>query len=91
MIVLEIMKNTHSPPNNCIPRSAKIRMKRNKRKSRETIDLMLLRREITRFRSDDQYLSDITQNRIILEKIESQEKNKVSQEVISSKYNSGPL
>lgn len=44
------------PPNNCIPRRAKMRMKRKRRNSREMIERMELRRDITRLRRDDQYL-----------------------------------
>ena len=44
------------PPNNCIPSKAKMRMKRNKRSKRETIDLRELNSETTRLRREDQYL-----------------------------------
>ena len=44
------------PPNNCIPRSAKMRMKRNRRRRRDTIDFSEANRETTRFRREDQYL-----------------------------------
>lgn len=44
------------PPNSCMPSSAKMRMKRKRRNSREMMDLIELRRDITRFLSDDQYL-----------------------------------
>jgi len=40
----------------CIPSRAKIRIKRKRRKRRERIDLIELRRDITRFRREDQYL-----------------------------------
>lgn len=43
------------PPNNCMPRRAKMRMNRKSRNSRDMIDLIELRRDITRFRRDDQY------------------------------------
>ena len=45
----------NAPPNNCIPSNAKMRMKRNRRKRRERIDLIELSKDITRFRRDDQY------------------------------------
>ena len=45
----------NAPPNNCIPNNAKIRMKRNRRKRRERMDLIELSRDITRFLRDDQY------------------------------------
>ena len=44
------------PPNNCIPRRAKIRIKRNRRSSSEMIDFMELSNETTRLRREDQYL-----------------------------------
>ena len=44
------------PPKSCIPNRAKIRMNRNSNNNRDTIDLMELSNEITRLRSDDQYL-----------------------------------
>ncbi len=40
-----------------MPRRANMRMKRKSRKRRERMERMELSREITRFRSDDQYLS----------------------------------
>jgi hypothetical protein len=39
-----------------MPRRANMRMKRKRRKRRERMERMELSREITRFRSDDQYL-----------------------------------
>ena len=48
----------HSPPNSCIPRRAKMRMKRKSRKSRDMMERMELSREMTRFRRDDQYLGE---------------------------------
>ena len=39
-----------------MPSRAKIRMKRNSRNRSETIERILLSNDITRFRSDDQYL-----------------------------------
>ena len=53
---------THSPPNNCMPSRAKMRMKRNSRKRSEIIERMLLSNEMTRFLSDDQYLQTKTQH-----------------------------
>ena len=44
------------PPNNCMPNSAKIRINKNRSNSNDMIDLMELSNEITRFRSEDQYL-----------------------------------
>lgn len=45
-----------APPKSCIPSSAKMRMKRKRRNNNEIIDLIELRREMTRFRREDQYL-----------------------------------
>ena len=39
----------------CIPSKANIRMKRKRRKRRERIERIELRREMTKFRSEDQY------------------------------------
>jgi hypothetical protein len=47
-----------APPNNCIPRRAKMRMNRKRRNSREMMDRIELSSDITRFLSDDQYLDD---------------------------------
>lgn len=47
---------TYSPPKSCIPSKAKMRMKRKRRNNRLTMDLILLSRETTRLRSEDQYL-----------------------------------
>ena len=44
------------PPNNCMPKRAKIRMKRKRRRSKEMMDFMELSRETTRLRNEDQYL-----------------------------------
>ena len=44
------------PPNNCIPSRAKMRMKRNNRSRRDTIDLRELNSDTTRLRREDQYL-----------------------------------
>ena len=46
----------NAPPNNCMPSNAKIKMKRKSRKRRDMIERMELRRDITRFRNEDQYL-----------------------------------
>ena len=46
------------PPNSCIPRSAKIKMKRKSKRSSDIIDFIELRSETTRFRNDDQYLQE---------------------------------
>jgi hypothetical protein len=45
------------PPNNCIPRRAKMRMNKNSKSSKDMMDFMELRRETTRLRREDQYLS----------------------------------
>ena len=47
-----------APPKSCIPSRAKMRMKRNKRNSREMIDRIELSKEITRLRREDQYLKE---------------------------------
>ena len=44
------------PPNSCMPSRAKMRMKRNNRSRRDTIDLRELNSETTRLRREDQYL-----------------------------------
>ena len=44
------------PPNNCIPRRAKMRMKRNSNNSKDTMDFIELSSDTTRFRKEDQYL-----------------------------------
>ena len=45
-----------APPKSCMPRRAKIRMNRKRRKRRDKIDLMELKREMTKFLREDQYL-----------------------------------
>ena len=47
---------TYLPPKICMPRRAAIRINRNNRKIRLTIDLMLLTREVARFLNDRQCL-----------------------------------
>lgn len=47
---------THCPPKSCMPSRAKTTMKRKRRKSKLMIDFIELRREITRFLSEFQYL-----------------------------------
>ena len=42
------------PPNNCIPKRAKMRMNRKSKRSKDTIDFIELSRDTTRLRSDDQ-------------------------------------
>ena len=49
-------RQTHSPPNSCMPSRAKMRMKRKSRNSSEMMDLILLSSEMTRLRRDAQYL-----------------------------------
>ena len=44
------------PPNNCIPSRAQMRMKRNNRSKRDTIDFRELKSDTTRLRREDQYL-----------------------------------
>ena len=44
------------PPNSCIPNKAKISINRNSSNNKDMIDLMELSNEITRLRSEDQYL-----------------------------------
>ena len=44
------------PPNSCIPSRANIRMKRKRRRRRDTMDFIEANRETTRFLSDPQYL-----------------------------------
>ena len=46
------------PPNSCIPSNAKIRIKRNSSSNKDMIDLIELSNDITRLRSEDQYLKD---------------------------------
>ena len=45
-----------NPPKSCIPRRAKMKMKRKRRKRRDRMDEMAFIRAITRFRREDQYL-----------------------------------
>ena len=52
------------PPNSCIPRSAKIKMKRKSKRSSDIIDFIELRSETTRFRNDDQYLQEKNKNKV---------------------------
>ena len=44
------------PPKSCIPRRAKIKMKRKSSSSSEMMDFIELSSDITKFRSEDQYL-----------------------------------
>ena len=44
------------PPNSCIPRSAKIRMNRNRSSKSDTMDFREAKSDTTRLRSEDQYL-----------------------------------
>lgn len=46
------------PPKSCIPRRAKIRMKRKSSNSNEIMDFMELSKDTTRLRREDQYLED---------------------------------
>ena len=52
----EISFFAYSPPNSCMPSRAKMRMKRNRRNRSEMMERMLLSSEMTRFRSEGQYL-----------------------------------
>ena len=47
---------TYSPPNNCMPSRANMRMNKNRRNSKLTIDRILLNNETTRLRRDAQCL-----------------------------------
>ena len=51
-----VKRETYSPPNSCMPSSAKIRMKRKSRNSSDMMERMLLSSDITRLRRDGQYL-----------------------------------
>ena len=46
------------PPKSCIPNRAKMRMNRKRRRRREMMDFIELRRETTRLRKEDQYLEE---------------------------------
>ena len=46
------------PPKSCIPSRAKMRMNRKRRRRREMMDFIELRRETTRLRKEDQYLEE---------------------------------
>ena len=50
-----------TPPNNCIPRRAKMRMNRKRRNSKDMMERMELKREITRFLKEDQYLVTLSE------------------------------
>jgi len=50
----------YSPPKSCMPSRAKMRMNRNSRNKSDMMERMLLSSEITRFRSDGQYLPTTT-------------------------------
>ena len=56
IIVITGYNVTYSPPKSCIPSKAKMRMKRKSRKSRDTMERILLSNDITRLRNDAQYL-----------------------------------
>ena len=47
------------PPKSCIPRSAKIRMNRNRSSKSDTMDFREAKSDTTRLRSEDQYLNYI--------------------------------
>lgn len=44
------------PPNSCMPSNANMRMKRKSRNSKEMIERIELSSDMTKLRSDDQYL-----------------------------------
>ena len=49
----------NAPPKSCIPNNANIKMNRKRRNRRDMIERMELKRDITRFRNEDQYLKKI--------------------------------
>lgn len=61
-----------TPPNSCIPSKANIRMNKNSRNNKERMDRIEAIKEITRFRSDDQYFVNLKilkrRNALITEK-----------------------
>ena len=46
----------NAPPKSCIPNNANIKMNRKRRNRRDMIERMELKRDITRFLKEDQYL-----------------------------------
>ena len=46
------------PPNNCIPKSAKMRINKKRSSKRDTIDFREANNDTTRFRREDQYLEN---------------------------------
>lgn len=54
---------THCPPKSCMPSRAKTTMKRKRRNSKLMMDFIELRREITRFLSEFQYLERSSKNK----------------------------
>jgi hypothetical protein len=53
-----VLLKSNLPPNTCIPRRAKITMKRNSSNSSDAMDWMELSSEATRLDKDRQYLSN---------------------------------
>lgn len=51
------------PPKSCMPSSAKIRMNKKRRNSKEMMDRIELSSEMTRFLSEDQYLVTLKMRR----------------------------
>ena len=49
---------TYSPPNNCIPNRANIKMNKNSKNKRLMIERMLFINDITKFLRDAQYLNN---------------------------------
>lgn len=66
-----------APPNSCIPNRAKMRMNKKSRNRRERIDRMELSNEITKFRSDDQYLKAKVKKKKKSDKMENEKQRKI--------------
>ena len=76
------------PPKSCIPRRAKIRMKRKRSNRRDMMDFMELRRETTKFRREDQYLE--VENERMREEWRPQEGN-VESDSLETLHTKGPF
>jgi len=72
----------YSPPNSCMPSRAKIRMKRKSRNKSDMMERMLLSSEMTRFRSDGQYLPSTTST--IINRLTTQENTDCTEFIIVS-------
>ena len=57
-----LSRKLNLPPKSCMPSSAKITMNRNNSSSKLAMERILLRREATRFRREDQYLNRVKTN-----------------------------